>query len=105
MGLFTNDFREEYNAEASEKSPINTGVFIVRNHPWSVRFWKSVWEDFPNAINAKTCEQKAVEMFRAAKPEEFANNTVIIPHRHMNTWIREWDKGKSTNDFIVHYAS
>jgi len=98
--LFTNDFDEGYEEEASEGSSINCGVMIIRNTAWSKQFWKSVWGDFPTSIQDGWWEQRAVLMFRQAHPKEFAENTHIIPHRYMNTWQEE----HKTGDFIVHAA-
>lgn len=98
--LFTNDFDESYDSEASELSSINCGVMIIRSTAWSTHFWKSVWEDFPNAINDAWWEQRAVLMHRQAEPTEFAENTQIIPHRTMNSWMRDNKLG----DFIIHAA-
>jgi hypothetical protein len=96
--LFTNDFNEAYYSEATERSSINCGVMISRNTAWTTQFWKSVWEDFPAAINDAWWEQRAVLMYREAQPAEFAEHTRIIPHRIMNTKKSE-DK---LDDFIIH---
>lgn len=86
--LFTNDFDADYYSGAFEGASINCGVMIIRNTPWSTRFWKSVWEDFPDAIMDRLWEQRAVLMYRDVNPIDFAKHTLILPHRTMNTWMR-----------------
>jgi len=98
--LFTNDFNEAYEKKASQWSSINCGVFIVRNTAWSTQFWKSVWEDFPEAIYDGWWEQRAVLMYRQRNPTKFAENAHIISHRIMNTGVAENKPG----DFIIHAA-
>jgi hypothetical protein len=99
--LFTNDFDEGYDKDASALSSINSGVMITRNTAWSTHFWKSVWEDFPEALhNNIVWEQKAVLMYREANPTDFAENAHIIPHRIMNTGTLE----HRPEDFIIHAA-
>merc|ERR1740121_684052 len=73
---------------------------IIRNTEWSARFWKSVWEDFPEAINDRFWEQRAILLYRERKRRKFVNNAHIIPHRIMNTWKNEEKLG----DFIIHAA-
>jgi hypothetical protein len=96
--LFTNDYDELYDEEASEGSSINCGVFITRNTPWSTHFWESVWTDFPQSLHDQWWEQRAVLMYREANQTDFAENTHIIPYRIMNTY----QKLHKTSDFIVH---
>mmetsp|Transcript_30028 Transcript_30028/g.86146 ORF Transcript_30028/g.86146 Transcript_30028/m.86146 type:complete len:292 (+) Transcript_30028:56-931(+) len=91
--VLTDDFTQD--------SPINSGVLVTRSTPWSVYFWKSIWEDFPEAISHSWWEQEAIILFRARRSEDFSKHVAIVPHRLMNSHAGD-DAGP--NSFVVHAA-
>jgi hypothetical protein len=96
---FTNDYDEDGH-RAGPSSSINTGVCMTRNSPWAKQFWKSIFNDFPEAINDPWWDQRAVLLYRDRRSSAFDAHANIVGWRLMNTWAKE-DDG---NSFIIHKA-
>lgn len=98
---FTNDFDE--NVDVEPWSSINTGVVLTQNSPWAKRFWRDIYDKFPEAVDDKWWDQRAVLRYRELYPEEFDAHANIISYTLMNYPLRyiDWDDGSA---FIVHAA-
>jgi len=81
--------------------PVNSGVFVTRNSPWSKAFWKSVY-DVPNprrrVKTARWHDQAGIYKYRNDKRDDFDRHVAIIPRHIMNSLNGD------APDFIVHQA-
>ena len=81
------------------KPSINSGVFLIINDDWAVQFWKSVWNEFPEAINDPAWEQRAIYLYRDTYPGLFLEHAEVVPRQIMNSL---WGWGFRPTAFIVH---
>lgn len=97
--VFTNDF-DEGDAEASPRSSINLGVFVTLNTEWTREFWRSIYDEFPEALGHHFQEQQAVMLYRNKYPENFESHAQIVRNRLMNSLLSR----VHPTDFVVHAA-
>jgi hypothetical protein len=81
-----------------DSSPVNTGVMDMRNTPWTVAFWQSVYDKFPEAIDHHFWDQQGVILYRQRFRSDFDEHCEIIDHALMNS------VGEKEAPFIAHRA-
>lgn len=102
--IYTNDFQQDRQSEATPKSFINTGVYIMRNTPWIKGFLESVHKFYQSSMFQKNLERDEVMLYRMKNADEFNEHVAIIPFRYMNSPVTQDLDKYEDGDFVAHYA-
>jgi hypothetical protein len=102
--IYTNDYQQERDSDATAKSYINTGVYIMRSTSWSKGFLESLYNFYSSSLFQKNRERDAVMLYRMKNADDFNAHAAVIPYRFMNSPLAtELDKFED-GDFVAHYV-
>ena len=80
---------------------------MIRKTAWSIAFLKSVWVDFPSAIDHEWWDTQAIRLYKESHRAEFDQHAEILPWNRFNSMGEGWycpGGGYAPGDFVRHLA-